>query len=305
MTVAFSGRFRRLLMRIRGSRALAAPLLLVAAAGCARQRPATGPSPVTTLDQALVPATLAAGLRAAGGGHFHATATLRADLAAAAESGESSQPAAPSTVTTTTDLWMDRAGNFRLSESNDQDGGRDVVRVGGEIAVALRYGKLVRRPAQDSESNRFLAEALGAPWAAWEVVRRQVEVDSAGQASFQLKQGQRLVALPPDFPASAGLRKWRDSLAVKGIAGHVTLDAAGKLPLTFTCKASFQALRDASPIAGEVAVAATLAEVGKVADLTMPEADTLHVRQRTVLEERALLGGLGAAAAGSAKSTAP
>jgi hypothetical protein len=292
-------------MRIRGSRALVAPLLLVAAAGCGRQRPTAGPSPVAMLDQALSPLAMVTNLRAAGGGHFHATATWHADVAVPAEPGDGSKPAAPAAVTTTTELWMDRAGNFRLSESNDQDGGRDIVRVGGDIAVALRYGKLVRRPAQDSESKRLLAEGLGAPWAAWEVVRRQVEVEAAGQASLRLKQGQRLVALPAGFSASAGLRKWRDTLSIKGIEGQATFDAVGKLPLAFACKASFQAVRDTLPVAGEVKVAATLDDVGKVADIAMPEADTLHVRQRTVLEERALLGGLGAAVAGPAKTTTP
>ena len=37
--------------------------------------------------------------------------------------------------------------------------------------------------------------------------------------------------------------------------------------------------------------------MGQVADLEMPEAETLEARQRTVLEERALLGGLRASVA--------
>jgi hypothetical protein len=45
--------------------------------------------------------------------------------------------------------------------------------------------------------------------------------------------------------------------------------------------------------------------VGRVADLAMPEAEPLHVRQRTILEERALLGGLGASLSSAAKKTRP
>jgi len=66
------------------------------------------------------------------------------------------------------------------------------------------------------------------------------------------------------------------------------------VPLAFACKTAFQAVRDQLPVEGEVAVSATLDQVGKVADIAMPEAETLHVRQRTILEERALLGGLSA-----------
>ena len=42
--------------------------------------------------------------------------------------------------------------------------------VGRELAVALRYGKMIRRIAEEPEPTRILEEALGAPWAAWEVV---------------------------------------------------------------------------------------------------------------------------------------
>jgi hypothetical protein len=280
---------------MRGFRAIAASMLLLAA--CGRTKTTAKLSPVASLDAALSPAAFVASLRRAGGGHYHATATFHVDLATRTEPGDGAKPVAPSAVTTTTDLWMDRAGNFRLRESNDQDGGRDIVRTGGEIAVALRYGKLVRRPAQDSESNRYLAQALGAPWSAWELVRRQVEVEGAGQGGLRLKLGGRLVDLPASFPASQGLRKWRDTVLMKSLAGQVTLDAASQLPLAFACQASFQAKRDDLPVAGEIAVTATLDQIGKAADITMPDADALPVRQRTVLEERALLGGLPAAVA--------
>jgi hypothetical protein len=243
------------------------------------------------LDATLSPATFAANLRAAGGGHFRATTRLRADVAGKAVTDEGSQPASPAEVTTTTELWVDQQGDFRLREENDQDGGREVVRVGGEVAVALRYGKMMRRPERDVENERFLAEALGGPWAAWELVRRQVAIEDAG-GGLRLGLAERVVPLPAGFPPPQGLRKWRDSAQIKSLTGQATLDAGGKLPLTFACKAAFTAMRDDMPIAGEIEVNATLADVGKVAQVAMPDAGTLPVRQRTVLEERALLGGL-------------
>jgi hypothetical protein len=285
-------------MRIRRLGALVA--LVFVAAACRRSETAVSVAPAAALDLALAPPALAASLRHAGGGHFHATTMFRVEIAGRTGTDDAGRPVAPSAVTTTTDLWMDKLGNFRIAENNDQDGGREIVRVGSEVAVALRYGKLVRRAAQDAESSRFLAEALGSPWAAWEMVRRQVEVEGGGQDASRFKLGKRLASLPPAFAPMEGLRKWRGSVLVKTLEGQATLAAGGKLPLAFACKATYQAVRDEQPITGELAVTATLEEVGKVADLAMPEADTLHVRQRTVLEERALLGGLGAGAPSAA-----
>jgi hypothetical protein len=277
---------------------LLAAALVVAAVGCGQKKAAATRSGLETLDGTLAPAAFAAALRKAGGGHLHATALFHVDTGGKAEPGDG-KPASPSAVTTTTDLWMDKQGSFRLVENNDQDGGREIVRVGGEVAVALRYGKMIRRAAQDSENARFLAEALGAPWAAWEIVRRQVEVDDAGQGAYRLRQSSRLVDLPAEFPAAEGLRKWRDTVDVKTLEGQATVDPGSHLPLAFACKTAFQAVRDELPVAGEVNVAAALDQVGKVADIAMPESEPLHVRQRTILDERALLGGLGASRLGS------
>lgn len=266
--------------------------MLALAPACGGAKRAATLPPAELLDGILAPANLVASLRQAGGGHFHATTLLAADVPAnAAGAGK---PAAPSSVTTTTDLWMDDVGNFRLLESNDQDGGREVVRVDGEIAVALRYAKLVRRPAQEAEANRILAEAMGGPFTAWEIIRPQVEVAADG-ATYRFKLGERK-SVPGGSSPAEGLRAWRGSVVVKTLEGGATLDSGRKLPSALACKASFQAAREQVPITGEVAVAATFSEVGKVAKVAMPEAEPLRTRQRTALEERALLGGVTAAA---------
>jgi hypothetical protein len=257
------------------------------------------------MDGALAPSAFAAAMRKAGGAHFHGSAMFRVDPQRLPDPGDGTKPASPSAVTTTTDLWMDKQGNFRLVESNDQDGGREIVRVGGEVAVALRYGKMIRRAAQDSENARFLAEALGAPWAAWEIVRRQVEVEQPNQGVFRFKLGNRMASLPAGFPPTEGLRKWRDTVEVTRLEGEATLASEGQVPLAFACKAAFRAVRDQLAIQGEVGISATLDEVGKVADIAMPEAETLRMRQRTVLDERALLGGLGAGLSPAAKRAVP
>jgi hypothetical protein len=256
-------------------------LLLVAAwSSCGRGKRAEVQPPDQELDAALRPAALVSGLRRLSGAHFHATATFRVSAAGGPDAG------ANDAITTTTDLWIDKQGNFRLAETNDQDGGREVVRVAGELAVALRYGKFVRRPAQDPEPQRFLEEAVGAPSAGWDTVRGFVEIVPAASHAFRLSKA----AQPRPAPAAeTALRKWRETVEVQTLVGDARLDASGGLQ-TFSLASRFRAVRDGTPIEGEIAVAAIVDAV--VAPVTMPAAETLPARQRTILEERALLGGL-------------
>ena len=98
-----------------------------------------------------------------GGAHFHATSRFTVG-----PSGGT-----PNVVTTTTDVWVDRTGNYRFREQNDRDGGREVVLYGRELSVALRYGKMIRRVAEEPEPSRLLEEAVGAPFAVFDLVRAQ------------------------------------------------------------------------------------------------------------------------------------
>jgi hypothetical protein len=265
-----------------GNRIVALLLLVAAWSGCGRAKRDGILPPEQELGAAVQPAALVSALRRLSGAHFHATAMFRVGTAGAPDAG------GRDAITTTTDLWLDQQGNFRLAESNDQDGGREVVRVGSELAVALRYGKLVRRPAQDPEPQRFLEEAVGAPSAAWDTVRRFVEIVPAGDRAFRLsKAGQER----PAPAAATALRKWRETVDVRTLVGEARLDASGGLK-AFSLNAHFRANRDGTPIDGEIAVAASVDQVD--APVTMPAAETLHARQRTILEERALLGGLAA-----------
>ncbi len=132
--------------------------------GCKRDRnPGAVPArKVAVLSDALRPDVFAAALKRIGGAHFHATARF-----AVGPSGGT-----PNLVTTTTDVWVDRTGNYRFVEQNDRDGGREVVLHGRELAVALRYGKMIRRIAEEPEPSRLLEEALGAPFAVFDLVAR-------------------------------------------------------------------------------------------------------------------------------------
>jgi len=278
---------------------------LVAAAlwGCGAKQSAASRSALENLDDAISPAKLAVELGKLGGGHVHATATFHAD-SAPAHGADGTKPASPATITTTTDLWLDKHGNYLLVEENDQDGGRIVARVGGEVGVALRYGKMIRRPATNAESIRYLTEALGAPWSAWEIARRQVEVEGT-QGSYRFRLSPRRSVLPPGFPSAEGLRKWRDSAVVKSLVGQAALDPTGRALVGFACKVAYQATRDEVAIEGSLDVSLTVEQLGTAADVVLPTSEPLLTRQRTILEEKALLGGISAAASRSAKKPSP
>jgi hypothetical protein len=259
---------------------LIAALALTVACGCGRKSGEQALPGAQALNAAVQPSALVASLRALAGAHYHATLMFRITPTGAEAGGKD-------VITTTTDLWLDKQGNFRLLETNDQDGGREVVRVGNELGVALRYAKMIRRPAQDPEPQRFLEEGVGQPWTAWDVVSRYLSVEPAGNG---LRLGRR-AAPGPVVPAATGLKKWHESIEVESLSGEARTEAGGLR--AFALKAHFRAKRDAGPVDGEIAVEAQVDQAGAVAPVTMPEADPLPVRQRTILEERALLTGLG------------
>jgi hypothetical protein len=261
---------------------LASPLV----AGCDRSHDAASLSAAEQLEAALRPPALAAALRKLPGAHLAGSALFRITPTRKAEQGGEA-------ITTTTDLSLDGQGQFRLAESNDQDGGRDVVLFGKELAVAIRPGKMIRRPAQEPEPTRVLEEAVGGPWAAWETVRRFVAVERTGAGSFRLSRSTRPVPIAASFAETTPLRRWRDSVSVEALEGEVHLDPKTGVPLAFALKARFNAIReDHVALSGELAVTTKVDGVGKTPAITPPAAEPLQVRQRTILEERALLGDL-------------
>lgn len=243
------------------------------------------------LENALRPEAAATALRKLAGGHWHATALFRLGEAGVADAG------APSSITTTTDLWMDKDGNFRLVETNDQGGKREVVRVAGELAVAVSGGKFVRRPAVEPEPSRLLEEGLGAPWAAWDTVHRYAAIERDGGG---LRLGRRSEPLALTAAATPG-RAWRDTVEVQTLEGQAQLHTASSALQAFVLRTHFTAKRDQLPIQGEIAVTGGLQDAGAIPTITMPDAEPVPTRQRTILDERALLGGLGAAASKGAR----
>lgn len=263
--------------------------------GCRRSVEVPRQPPLEELEGGLSPAGVARALRRAGGGHYHAVTTMEFD-----SPGPPGQAALKDGVTTTTDAWVDKAGQYRLVETNDRDGGREVILHGKDLAVALRYGRLIRRPMQEPETTRFLEEALGGLNAAWEIagrfaeVTRRDEATASGNATiYEIKKAAEARAVKADFENGPPLQKWRETVNVDALDGLVRLDAASMAPLQAKLEARFSLNRDGVPMTGLVRVDAEALELGQVKPIEAPQAEELQVRQRTILEERALLGRAG------------
>ncbi len=281
---------------------------LVGGTGACRGRRALT-RPMAAVDTAVRPERFASALRKLGRAHFRCVARFDAG----ADSG------ATESVTTETDLWLDEQGNWRLVELNDKDGGREIVLHGRELSVALRYGKMIRRAAEDPEPQRLLEEGIGAPFAAWELLRNVSTVDDFGEESragrrvhiYKLTKASR--PLPPAMPIDVNDRRaWRQTLFAGIIDGTVAIDDTTGTPLQADFRAQYSMSRpngtsaggsgpgrrlpqgsgEATPMHGGVEVHASIEDIGRSPSIARPEAEDTPTRPRTVPEEKALLGGL-------------
>jgi hypothetical protein len=264
----------------------------VEAGGCKRDRnQGTVPAQkVTALADALRPDAFAAAMKRIGGAHFHATSRFTVG-----PSGGT-----PNVVTTTTDAWVDRTGNYRFREQNDRDGGREVVLYGRELSVALRYGKMIRRVAEEPEPSRLLEEALGAPFAVFDLVARKARVARAGTelvggakaTVFELQPGDG--ATSQRAPALDGLRKWRNNASIDALSGRLVVDDATGALVRCDLTAKFATTGEPNkPVEGVVEVHTMLTEVAATAPIEKPASEDLAMRQRTQPEQKELLRGLG------------
>ncbi|HET6281055.1 MAG TPA: hypothetical protein VFH73_08815 [Polyangia bacterium] len=269
---------------------IAAPLMVVAAvaAGCDRGPSEQARARTASLEQALRPSFFAAAVRKMGGGHYRGSARF-----AIGPDGKG-----PDSVTTTTDVWLDRAGNYRVVESNDHDGGREVVLAGHELHVALRYGKMIRRIAEEPEPTRILEEALGGPWAGWEVIAPAAAIEpgqpqlvaGARAQEYRLAKAAAVAAKPRELPR---LRKWRGTVTVHQLDGHMLVDERSGALIKADLRAAYTLTQEGRPMYGTIDVQANLTEAAAIPPIQKPASEELSFRQRIVPEQKELLGGLG------------
>jgi hypothetical protein len=285
--------------RVVATARLAALLVVVAGPACNRGPDAETRRRTATVAEALRPSFFAAALRRVGGAHFQGTAYLAAAPAANVQGVQ-----VTGGMTTTTDVWLDRGGSYHLRELNDSDGGREVFFTGRELAVALRYGKMIRRAAEEPEPMRLLEEGLGAPWAAWEIVAPSATVERAGTELFggaratryRLGRSKNVRAAVSEEPRGAdrlfGVRAWRGSASVTALSGDLVIDDATGALMNADIVATFAAEEEGQPLKGMVETHTVLTEVATTPPIERPPAEDLALRQRIVPEQRDLLKGL-------------
>jgi len=287
---ALKGNYRPSLQSRRVPWCAAALALLVAA--CQGGAPDGAAAHRVTPDQAVKPEVLAAALRKLGGAHYHAAMKLSAGRPGAA----------PVEVITTTDVWLDRTGNFKVHEDNDRDGGRDVVLYGRELSVALRYGKMIRRVAEEPEPTHLLQEALGGPWAAYEIGGARIQaVEGAQDLVGGARATRYVMTMAPGktkgskvaAPAHLyGLRGWRAAAEVTSITGRAVVDNATGALMAIDLTVAFQTKGEAGDEQGRIEVHTALSDVASTPPIARPPAEELVLRQRTVPEAKELLRGL-------------
>jgi len=290
-------------------RAAAGAALLVAAgaalaAGGCRQKRGVLPPPGVAVDNALQSQHFAEGFRKLGRAHLRSTVHF-----AAAVEGSATE-----NVTTDSDIWMDDQGNWRLVDLNDKDGGREIVLHGHELAIALRYGRMIRRTAEDPEPLRLLAQGVGGPYAAWDLLRDVATIDDFGTDTrggrkvhvYKITKSAHPAA--PVMRLAAGDRQaWRKTLVADKVEGTVMIDEQLGIPLLAEIHGAYTMLRanppespegakgpegNGTPMHGAVDARVSIEEIGSSPAIAEPEAEDLTPRQRTVPDERALLGGL-------------
>jgi hypothetical protein len=273
-------------------------LLLAALASALGVAPACRPKrgvltrPAAAVDAALQGNRFGEGFRKLGRSHLRGTTRFEVGL-----DGGSTE-----SVTTETDVWMDDSGNWRLVDLNDKDGGREIVLHGRELAIALRYGRMIKRPAEDPEPLRLLAQGVGGPFAAWDLLRDVATIDDFGastQAGRTVHVYKLAKAPQPPAPAPVGdpgdHQAWRRTIVADKIEGTILIDDKLGIPLLAEIHARYTMRRGegaGTPMHGAVDARTSIEEIGNSPAIAEPEADDLAPRQRTVPDERALLGGL-------------
>src|SRR4028118_914944 len=99
--------------------------------------------PEVNLAELLSATNLSRDVASRGGARIEALTSFHVTPAPGA--GDAKNMLGEQNITTNTQLVLNGRGHYLLHEENDQDGGREVIFTGDQIAVKLRYGKLIKR----------------------------------------------------------------------------------------------------------------------------------------------------------------
>ena len=221
---------------------IALGLAVAGSGGCKGDGPRVLTRPAAVVDGAVRPDRFAPALLKLGAAHYRGVARF--------EAGPDGSPM--EAVTTETDVWLDDHRNWRLVELNDKDGGREIVLHGRDLSVALRYGKMIRRAAEDPEPQHLLEEGIGAPFAGWELLRNVTTVDDFGGENragrkvhvYKLTKAPT-IADNTGVTADSDRRAWRRTVVADVVDGAFVVDELTGLPLQVDLRARYSMRRPA------------------------------------------------------------
>lgn len=289
---------------MRGLRLMVMTMMASLLVGACKRTPSPGSqdqgNDAVDLPLLLAAHNLARELGARGGAQVQAQTRFEVKPAQASDKLRGEQ-----SITTDTQLSLNAKGHYVLREENDQDGGREVHYTGDQMAVKLRYGKLIKRDARAPEPQRILEQALGGPAAFWEIFGPAAHVTSGANepgGERRLSIGLRSAPASNEPPApvageASPLAAWRRTAVPSALEGEIrylpATDKTGPVLVAAKLSGQFSARAAKGQVMGKVEVSWAASSWGKVPTIEMPEeAEDLRLGQRTILEERALLQGM-------------
>jgi hypothetical protein len=203
-------------------------------------------------------------------------------------------------------IELDAKGNYHAQLDNSKEYGRDVYFVAGWLYQRPRYGKFHRRrPNDDGEAARIRGEVFGAVGATFDLLSPGVALADGGEVTVAGRKG-RVVKLTtsrePREPPRQALtqRKWRESAAVRTVAGEMVLDAKTGVLLRAVLQGAVTFQRDGRSFEMRLDARHELGTFGAVEDVEppAPELVVADTEKRHELDERdALLEGIAPPAA--------
>ncbi|HEY3359865.1 MAG TPA: hypothetical protein VGQ83_41830 [Polyangia bacterium] len=194
-------------------------------------------------------------------------------------------------------------GRFHARHQNSRDQGFEHYVLDRDLYVRPRYGRFVRRRADEGEADRVRENAFGAVGALGDLVgrfaagRSEGPVTAGGRPAVRV----RLALAPTPRPLAAapeGARAWRATVAVQALAGTLDLDAASGLPLAANVTATFTFRQGDREVTAQLEHASAVA-TGVDLPLAAPDHLTEPARRRYHVEQQQLLEGLIPPGAGS------
>jgi hypothetical protein len=197
-------------------------------------------------------------------------------------------------------------GDFALVQESGPENGKEVVSKDGVLYTRQRYGVFTRwHKPEENEDSRWREDAFSGLATYMRLLFRQTEVQVAGEEDFNGRKVLRLKlqrgeARPAPAAATAGGadeaavdpgRRWRSTVEVISLEGHLLLDVTTAVPLDCELRATYRYRRDGEPFAARLHYQRQVSDIGAALTVEVPSSAEPPPERPHRLEERDLLLG--------------